>query len=160
MCCGERDSSSPGWVKMTLSVLLSPKMVSAAESRVKDCIHPVQSSVVPCRAVPCLTVAQLSVAPHGADSLVLSKCLTAAPLPCAACGLISLDERCQRRSNSQGDKRQHRKTEQRASCWNTCPCVPFKPGGCVETRKRGAICIHSSVVFLVLAAIGFSVDAL
>lgn len=44
--------------------------------------------------LPCFfTVSQLSVAPNGSDGLVLSKCLTAAPLPCAACGLISLDER-------------------------------------------------------------------
>lgn len=55
--------------------------VSAAVSCVEDCIHPVQSCVLPCRAVPCLTVAQLSVSPHRADSLVLSKRLTAAPLP-------------------------------------------------------------------------------
>lgn len=32
-------------------------------------------------ALPCLTVSQLSVAPNGSDGLVLSKCLTAAPLP-------------------------------------------------------------------------------
>lgn len=74
--------------------------VSSATSCDEDCIHPVRSAVlrecgaaVPCGAVPCFTVSQLSVAPNGSDGLVLSKCLTAAPLPCAACGLISLDER-------------------------------------------------------------------
>lgn len=69
--------------------------VSSAPSCDEDCIHPVRSAVLRCYgALPCFfTVSQLSVAPNGSDGLVLSKCLTAAPLPCAACGLISLDER-------------------------------------------------------------------
>lgn len=68
------------------------------------------SPVLPSPCPACLTVAQLSVAAHGADSLVLSKCLTAAPLPCAACGLIPLDEPCQLRSNRAGmEKKTHRK---------------------------------------------------
>lgn len=56
-------------------------------------------ATVPYRAVPCLTVAQLSVASHRADSLVLSKRLTAAPVPRTACGLTPLDERRELRSN-------------------------------------------------------------
>lgn len=147
-CLGEDYSERP-------LILENGGKVSAAVSRVEDCIHPVRSGLRCSRAVLCLTVAQLSVAPHGADSRFLSKCLTAAPLPCAACGLISLDERCRLRSgrrNMEKKKKKPRGATRKYQAGEHGSRVPFKTCMCM-------LCVRCYERFVMSASAYMSGDA-
>lgn len=68
--------------KTTLGLRICPKMMGRCLQRrpvMKTAF--IRSSLRCYGALPFLAVSQLSVAPNGSDGLVLSKCLTAAPLP-------------------------------------------------------------------------------
>lgn len=111
----------------TLGFRVCPKMVGSRLRRRAVMRSAFTRSRLRCYgALPCLAVSQLSVAPNGSDGLVLWKRLTAAPLPCAACGLISLDER--RRLPPYGKRRKMpRKTRKKwATTWSVVLLHSYK----------------------------------